>query len=39
MLDCEVICKCYDKWNEKVLTIKRDIEMNINIPLFHIPRR
>jgi len=37
MLDFEVVCRCYDKWNGRVLTIKRDIEMNINIRLFHIP--
>jgi hypothetical protein len=28
---------CYDKWNGRVPTIKRDIELNINIRLLHIP--
>jgi hypothetical protein len=28
---------CYDNWNRKVPTIKRDIELNINIRLLHIP--
>jgi hypothetical protein len=28
---------CYDNWNERVPTIKRDIELNINIRLLHIP--
>jgi hypothetical protein len=26
MLDYEVICRCYDEWNKKGLTIKHDIE-------------
>jgi len=37
MLDYEVVCRCYDKWNGRVLAIKRDLEMNINIQLLHIP--
>ncbi len=37
MLDYEVVCRCYDKWNGRVPTIKRDIELNINIWFLRIP--